>query len=114
MTYKPSNTPAPEDLLLTAREALKAVLRQPDGDNSYTILMAMNAMGIAARAMQADAQPPPVHPAMSNDEFSRWVRQADGAAVTDPGLVAGLRRHVEHKLAVSNPRFKPESPKDNS
>lgn len=113
MTYKPSNTPAPDDLLLTAREALKAVLRDRDGDNSYTILMAMNAMGIAARSMQADA-PPPVHSAMSDDEFSRWVRRAGEPAVTDPGLVAGLRRHVEHKLAVSNPRFKPESPKDNS
>lgn len=114
MTYKPSNTPAPEDLLLTAREALKAVLRDPDTDNRYTILMAMNAMGIAARAMQAEAPPPPVHPAMSDDEFSRWVRRAGDPAVTDPELVASLRRHVEHKLAVSNPRFTPESPKDNS
>lgn len=113
MTYKPSNTPAPDDLLLTAREALKSVLRDPDGDNSYTILMAMNTMGIAARAMQAEAAPS-VHPAMSDDEFCRWVRQAGDAAVTDSELVARLQRHVEHKLAVSNPRFKPESPKDNS
>lgn len=113
MTYKSSNTPAPDDLLLTAREALKSVLRDPDGDNSYTILMAMNAMGIAARAMQAET-PRAVHPAMGDEEFCRWVRQAADAAVADPELVAGLRRHVEHKLAVSNPRFKPELPKDNS
>lgn len=113
MNFKSSNTPAPDDLLLTAREALKSVLRDPDGDNSYTILMAMNAMGIAARAMQAEALPP-AYAAMSDADFCRWVRQADGDAVIEPGLVADLRRHVEHKLAISNPRYKPETPKDNS
>lgn len=113
MTYKPSNAPAPDDLLLTAREALKSVLREPDGEHGYTILMTMNAMGIAARAMQADA-PPRARSDMSDDEFRRWVRQADGAAVTDAEVIDGLRRHVEGKLAVANPRFQPESPKDES
>lgn len=111
MTYKPSNTPAPDDLLLTAREALKSILREPDVDHGYTILMAMNAMGIAARAMRAEA-PSPVSPDMSDEEFKRWMRQADEAAVTNAELNAGLRRHVAGKLAVSNPRFQPESPKD--
>lgn len=113
MTHEPSNAPAPDELLLTAREALKNVLRDPQGDHGYTILMAMNAMGIAARAMQAEP-PPPVHPDMSDDGFRRWVRQADGDAVADDELLAGLRQHVERKLAVSNPRFKPEPSKDES
>jgi hypothetical protein len=107
MMHKPSNAPAPDDLLLTAREALKEVLADPDGDHSYTILMAMNAMGIAARAMGAD-EPPAVDGGMSDEEFRRWVRTADAAAVGDQALVERLRRHVEGKLSVSNPRFKPE------
>lgn len=113
MTHKPCNVPAPDDLLLTAREALKTVLREPDGDHGYTILMAMNAMGITARAMQA-ASPAPVRADMTDDAFARWVRQADDSEVLDAELIAGLRRHIEQKLAVSNPRFKPESPKDDS
>lgn len=113
MICKPSNAPAPDDLLSTAREALKSVLREPDSDHRYTILMAMNAMGIAARAMQAEP-PPPVHPEMSDDAFSQWVRRADESAVVDRELLERLRRHVASRLAVSNPRFKPESPKGNS
>lgn len=105
--HKPSNAPAPDDLLLTAREALKEVLADPDGDHSYTILMAMNAMGVAARAMRAD-EPPAVDEGMNDEEFRRWVRTADAAAVGDRALVERLRRHVEGKLSVANPRFKPE------
>ncbi|MFZ0486041.1 MAG: hypothetical protein WAL83_03510 [Arenicellales bacterium] len=108
MTYKLSNTPAPDDLLSTAREALKSILREPDVDHSYTILMAMNAMGIAARAMQA-GEPLPAHSDMGDEAFKRWVRQADEGAITDPGLTAGLRRHVEYKLGISNPRFQAAS-----
>lgn len=107
MKHQPSNVPAPDALLLTAREALKSVLGEPQGDHRYTILMAMNAMGIAARAMRADA-PSPVRSGMSDDEFKRWARNADEAGLLDARLLAGLRRHVENKLAVSNPRFQPE------
>lgn len=114
MMHEPSNAPAPDELLLTAREALKSVLRDPDGNNRYTILMAINAMGIAARAMRAEA-PSPVRTDMSDEEFKRWVRAADEAALLDADLLAGLQRHVEDKLAVANPRFKPEEPsKDQS
>ncbi|MDZ7840284.1 MAG: hypothetical protein U5R46_05610 [Gammaproteobacteria bacterium] len=113
MTYKLCNVPAPDDLLLTAREALKTVLREPDSDHGYSILMAMNAMGIAARAMQAEP-PAPVREAMNDDAFTRWVRHAEESEVLDGALITGLRRHVEQKLAVSNPRFKPEPPKDHS
>lgn len=112
MTHEPSNIPTPDNLLLTARESLKSVLREPEADHSYTILMAMNAMGIAARAMQADSLPP-AHPGISDDAFRCWVRQADHAAVMNPELIDSLRRHVIHKLAVSNPRFAPESTQDN-
>lgn len=111
MTYKPSNAPAPDDLLLTAREALKSVLSSPEDDYAYTILMAMNAMGIAARAMQAEA-PAPARSGMSDEEFRRWARQAEQADLVDGELTESLRRHVAGKLAVSNPRFQPESPKD--
>lgn len=107
--HRPSNAPGPDELLLTAREALKSVLREPEGDHSYTILMAMNAMGIAARAMDADS-PSPVRENMSDAGFVRWVRQADEAELLSAELLAGLRRHVEDKLTVSNPRFKPEEP----
>lgn len=113
MTSRPSNAPAPHELLLTAREALKDVLREPGADHSYTILMAMNAMGIAARSMKADA-PPPAASGLSDAAFRSWVRRADGAAISDPGLTTRLRRHVAGKLAVSNPRFKPEQSKDKS
>jgi len=113
-THKPGNAPAPDELLLTAREALKSVLREPDGDHSYTILMTMNAMGIAARAMGAEA-PSAVRGDMSDAEFVRWVREADEAELLSAEVLAGLRRHVGDKLAVSNPRFKPEEPpKDQS
>ncbi|MGA8259654.1 MAG: hypothetical protein WB783_05515 [Arenicellales bacterium] len=111
MMHKQSNTPKPDDLLLSAREALKAVLRDPDSDHSYTILMAMNAMGIAARAFQA-SEPGPARPDKSDAELKSWIREADEAAILDPGTVTGLRRLVESKLAVSNPRFKPERSKD--
>lgn len=111
MTHKPSNAPSPDDLLLTARQALKTVLREPDTDHGYTILMAMNAMGIAARAMQSEAAAP-VHPDMSDEAFARWIRQADADAIVDPQLIHNLRRHVQDKLAVSNPRFSPEPAKD--
>lgn len=107
--HKPSNAPAPDELLLTAREALKAFLREPDVDHGYTILMAMNAMGIAARAMGTGA-PSAVRGDMSDAEFVRWVRGADEESLLSAGLLAGLRRHVGDKLAVSNPRFKAESP----
>lgn len=113
LMQKQSNAPAPDALLLTAREALKSVLREPDADHSYTILMAMNAMGIAARAIQTGA-PPPARAGMSDDAFRAWVRGAGLAEIADPSLVAGLRRHVESKLAVSNPRFQPEPAKDPS
>jgi len=114
MMPKPSNAPAPDELLLTAREALKGVLADPGGDYSYTILMAMNAMGIAARAMGAGS-PSAVRDDMSDAEFVRWVRGADSAALLSADVVAGVRRHVVDKLAVSNPRFKAEStPRDQS
>jgi len=106
MMYDPSHAPAPDDLLLTAREALKAALRNGEADHHYTILMAMNAMGIAARAMRTDP-PPPACPGASDDAFRSWIRRAGEDAVTNPELVDNLRRHVWHKLAVSNPRFKP-------
>lgn len=112
MTHKPSNAPSPDDLLLTAREALKTVLREPDSDHAYTILMAMNAMGIAARAIQTEAATP-VHPDMSDKAFVRWIRRADEDAIVDPQLMHNLRRHVQNKLAVSNPRFSPEPDKSN-
>jgi len=112
VNHEPGNAPAPHDLLLTARESLKSVLKDPDGDHGYIILMAMNAMGIAARAMQAPASAP-VRTDISDAELTHWLRHADEAAVTDPGLITGLRRYVDSKLAVSNPRFKPEQqPKD--
>jgi hypothetical protein len=111
--YKPNNAPAPDALLLTAREALKAVLKEPDTNHAYTILMAMNAMGIAARAMRSDA-PPPAHAGLDDDAFRRWVREAGQADLLDESLVAGLRRHVEGKLAVSNPRFRPAPAKSPS
>lgn len=111
MTNKPSNAPAPDELLLTAREALKLVLGEPGSDHTYTILMAMNAMGIAARAMRADASPR-VHPDMNDEEFRSWVRQADGIALMNTELTTRLRQHVAHKLAVSSPRFETEPAKD--
>lgn len=113
MMNRPSNAPAPDELLLTAREALKTVLKDPGADHAYTILMAMNAMGIAARAMRTDA-PPPARPDMNDEQFRSWVRRADAASIVDAELIAGLRRHVEGKLAVSNPRFEPEPSKDKS
>lgn len=111
MMNKLSNAPPANELLLTAREALKSILREPGSDHAYTILMAMNAMGIAARAMQK-ANPPPAHPDMSDKDFRDWVRKASEASITDIKLIAHLRRHVECKLAASNPRFKPEYVKD--
>jgi len=105
--HKPSNAPAPDELLLTAREALKAVLREPDVDHGYTVLMAMNAMGIAARAMGAGA-PSAVRGDMSDGEFAHWVRGADAESLLSDPVLAGVRRHVVDKLAVSNPRFKAE------
>lgn len=113
MTHEPSNIPTPDNLLLTARESLKSVLREPEADHSYTILMAMNAMGIAARAMQAKP-PAAIREDMNDEAFARWIRQAGETQVLDSELIAGLRRHVEQKLAVSNPRFKPEPPRDDS
>lgn len=112
MTHKPSNAPSPDDLLLTAREALKTVLREPEADHRYTILMAMNAMGIAARAMQTDAATP-VRPGMSDNAFVRWIRDADEHATVDPHLIDNLRRHVQDKLTVSNPRFSPGPTRNN-
>lgn len=108
-----SNTPAPENLLLTAREALKSVLRDPDADHTYTIRMVMNAMGIAARAMQS-TEPAPVHGSMSDADFRDWVRGADRNEVVNPGLIRALRRHVEDKLSVTNPRFHAETMQDQS
>jgi len=109
MTHEPSNTPAPDDLLLTAREALKPLLADTAADHDYTIRMAMNAMGIAARALRA-APVPTAHPVMSDAAFRDWVRQAGAAALLDPDLTTRLRRQVAARLAVSNPRFKPASP----
>lgn len=106
--YKPNNAPAPDALLLTAREALKSVLSKADTDHRYTVLMAMNAMGIAARAIQVEA-PPPAHPEMNDETFKRWLRDADESVILEGSLIAGLHRHVEGKLAVANPRFKPEA-----
>jgi len=62
--------------------------------------------------MQADAPPPPAGGAMDDAAFTRWVRGADMSAIRDETLVANLRRHVEAKLAVANPRFEPEPPKE--
>jgi len=106
-----SNTPAPENLLLTAREALKSVLRDPDSDHAYTIRMVMNAMGIAARAMQS-GETAPAHGSMSDADFCDWVRGANRSDVVDPGLTGSLRRHVEDKLSVTNPRFHAETVQD--
>ncbi|MBS1269511.1 MAG: hypothetical protein MAG794_00462 [Gammaproteobacteria bacterium] len=108
---KPSNAPAPDELLSTAREALKTMLRESDAYHAYTILMAMNAMGIAARAMRAE-EPVPVRAPEIDMPFKEWVRQGDESAVTDPGLLRNLRRHVAQKLAVANPRFRAEAAKE--
>lgn len=111
MTTRFTNVPAPEELLLAARESLKGVLGDPEGDHAYTILMAMNAMGIAARALRAEA-PPPADPDTSDAELRRWTRAAPEAELVNAKLIARLRRHVEGKLAISNPRFEPEQSKE--
>lgn len=105
--HEPGNAPAPADLLLTAREALKRVLREPQHDHTYTILMAMNAMGIAARAMRAAALDP-VQAGISDAALARRLRHADATALHEGALLADLERHVAARLAVANPRFEPE------
>jgi hypothetical protein len=62
----------------------------------FRTLVAMNALGIARRELEADARFPP------EDELRELARRIRAGAPADP---AELKAHVAAKLRISNPAY---------
>ena len=88
-----------------AEELIEAVLEflseevlpsAPDHRAKFRTLVAMNALGIARRELEADASFP------SQDELSELARRIRAGEPVDP---AELKAHVAAKLRISNPAY---------
>lgn len=92
-----ADRPTPTELLEAVAEFLEREVLplMTDHRMKFRTLVALNALGIARRELEA---PPAADDAA---ELLRLVRER-GA---DPELLPALRRHVETKLRVSNPRY---------
>lgn len=102
--FQLDNTSSIEDLLYTTREALKGLLSSSDGENRYTTLMVINAIGIVSRAISSQQQTL-IELLANNPNVKQWMRQADQSQINDPELMNQLKQHVQHKLSVTNPKF---------
>ena len=92
----PDRPSAPELVEAVAEFLQREVLPlMTDHRMKFRTLVALNALGIARRELAAPPAPDDAA------ELLRLVRER-GA---DPDLLPLLRRHVEAKLAVSNPRY---------
>jgi hypothetical protein len=89
--------PTPPELLEAVAEFLeREVLPLMDDHRmKFRTLVALNALGIARRELGASSQPEDAA------ELLRLVRER-GA---DPELLPAVKRHVEAKLRISNPRY---------
>jgi hypothetical protein len=88
-----------------AAELIEAVLEflaeevlpsAPDHRAKFRTLVAMNALGIARRELEADASFP------SQDELRELARRIRAGEPADP---AELKAHVAAKLRISNPAY---------
>ena len=88
-----------------AEELIEAVLEflseevlpsAPDHRAKFRTLVAMNALGIARRELEADASFP------SQDELRELARRIRAGEPADP---AELKAHVAAKLGISNPAY---------
>jgi hypothetical protein len=68
----------------------------PDHRAKFRTLVAMNALGIARRELDADVQFPP------EDELRELARRIRAGAPAD---LAELKAHVAAKLRISNPAY---------
>jgi hypothetical protein len=68
----------------------------PDHRAKFRTLVAMNALGIARRELEADEQFP------SQDELRELARRIRAG---EPANVAELKAHVAAKLRISNPVY---------
>jgi hypothetical protein len=93
--------PAAPELVGAVAEFLEAEVLplMTDHRMKFRTLVALNALGIAARELADPAEAP-----LSRDEAAELVRRirAHGA---DPELLPLLKREVEAKLRVSNPGY---------
>lgn len=89
--------PTPPELLEAVAEFLEREILPLMSDHrmKFRTLVALNALGIARRELGASSQPEDAA------ELLRLVRER-GA---DPELLPALKRHVEAKLRISNPRY---------
>src|SRR5918996_2215920 len=93
----PDRPTAPELLEAVAEFLEREMLPLMDDHRmKFRTLVALNALGIARRELAASGRPPD-----DAAELLRLVRDR-GA---DPELLPALRRHVEAKLRISNPRY---------
>src|ERR671910_177786 len=92
----PDRPTAPELLEAVAEFLEREVLPLMDDHRmKFRTLVALNALGIARRELAASSPPDDAA------ELLRLVRER-GA---DPELLPALKRHVEAKLRISNPRY---------
>lgn len=92
----PDRPSAPELLEAVAEFLEREILPlMSDHRMKFRTLVALNALGIARRELGASSQPEDAA------ELLRLVRER-GA---DPELLPALKRHVEAKLRISNPRY---------
>lgn len=92
----PDRPSAPELLEAVAEFLEREILPlMSDHRMKFRTLVALNALGIARRELAASSPPDDAA------ELLRLVRER-GA---DPELLPALKRHVEAKLRISNPRY---------
>jgi len=89
--------PTPAELAEAVREFLEheVLPLMTDHRMKFRTLVALNALGIAARELAAEPAPD------DGAELLRRVREQGPA----PELLPPLKRHVAAKLRVSNPRY---------
>jgi Domain of unknown function (DUF6285) len=92
--------PAAPELIEAVFEFLSGELLPTIDDHRlrFRTLVAMNALGIAQRELEAEEE------GMGEDELRELARRIRAGDV-DEGLHARLKEHVAEKLRVSNPAY---------
>ena len=94
-----SERPTAAELIEAVWEFLSGEILPAQDDHrlKFRTLVAMNALAIARRELDASA-------GESVDELREWARRIRAGEVADDTLAA-LKEHVAAKLRVSNPRY---------
>ena len=94
----PVGEPTTREMVQAVRDWLgEAIKPHAEGHGKFQVAVAMNALGIAMRDLDADAR--------AEDKALADALLAGRTTLAEPGLLANLRRAVLEKCAVDSPKY---------